>query len=501
MAALIQLEDITKSFAGIHALTNVDFDLHAGEVHALCGENGAGKSTLMRVLGGEMRPDSGRTLIGGAEVRLSGPTDAIRRGISVIHQEMALAPDLSVAENIFLGALPPGINWPKLRARARALIQRLGFDIAPGDRVCDLSVAHQQVVEIAKALSRDAQVIVFDEPTAVLSTGDARRLLQIIKDLRAAGVGIVYISHRLDEIYEIADRVTVMKDGRRVDTVTPASTPVDELIRMMVGRPLSQLFGEKPKTELGEEVLRLSGVSLPNGIHDVSFSIRRGEVVGLGGLVGSGRTELARAIFGADPVSSGEMFLHGAPYRPRSPRQAVRRGVGLVPEDRKGQGIVLDMEILKNATMANTAPVTTGGFFRGRAERGLVQKLVQSLRIKLGSMHDPVSSLSGGNQQKVVLAKWFNVDPDLIILDEPTRGVDVGAKTEIYTLIHRLAADGKAVIVISSEHAELFGLCDRVLVMGEGELRGELMPIDFEEEKLLTLSMTRRQPASAERLA
>ncbi|TKA97455.1 sugar ABC transporter ATP-binding protein [Cereibacter changlensis] len=501
MAALIQLEDITKSFAGIHALTNVDFDLHAGEVHALCGENGAGKSTLMRVLGGEMRPDSGRTLIGGAEVRLSGPTDAIRRGISVIHQEMALAPDLSVAENIFLGALPPGINWPKLRARARALIQRLGFDIAPGDRVSDLSVAHQQVVEIAKALSRDAQVIVFDEPTAVLSTGDARRLLQIIKDLRAAGVGIVYISHRLDEIYEIADRVTVMKDGRRVDTVTPASTPVDELIRMMVGRPLSQLFGEKPKTELGEEVLRLSGVSLPNGIHDVSFSIRRGEVVGLGGLVGSGRTELARAIFGADPVSSGEMFLHGAPYRPRSPRQAVRRGIGLVPEDRKGQGIVLDMEILKNATMANTAPVTTGGFFRGRAERGLVQKLVQSLRIKLGSMHDPVSSLSGGNQQKVVLAKWFNVDPDLIILDEPTRGVDVGAKTEIYTLIHRLAADGKAVIVISSEHAELFGLCDRVLVMGEGELRGELMPIDFEEEKLLTLSMTRRQPASAERLA
>ncbi|MEH6775278.1 MAG: sugar ABC transporter ATP-binding protein, partial [Cereibacter changlensis] len=361
MAALIQLEDITKSFAGIHALTNVDFDLHAGEVHALCGENGAGKSTLMRVLGGEMRPDSGRTLIGGAEVRLSGPTDAIRRGISVIHQEMALAPDLSVAENIFLGALPPGINWPKLRARARALIQRLGFDIAPGDRVSDLSVAHQQVVEIAKALSRDAQVIVFDEPTAVLSTGDARRLLQIIKDLRAAGVGIVYISHRLDEIYEIADRVTVMKDGRRVDTVTPDSTPVDELIRMMVGRPLSQLFGEKPKTELGAEVLRLSGVSLPNGIHDVSFSIRRGEVVGLGGLVGSGRTELARAIFGADPVSSGEMFLHGAPYRPRSPRQAVRRGVGLVPEDRKGQGIVLDMEILKNATMANTAPVTTGG--------------------------------------------------------------------------------------------------------------------------------------------
>ncbi|RCW87238.1 sugar ABC transporter ATP-binding protein [Paracoccus lutimaris] len=501
MAALIELQGITKSFAGIHALTEVDFDLHAGEVHALVGENGAGKSTLMRVLGGEMRPDSGRNLIEGQEVRLTGPTDAIGRGISVIHQEMALAPDLSVAENIFLGALPQGINWRRLRERARALIGRLGFEIAPGDQVSDLSVAHQQVVEIAKALSRDARVIVFDEPTAVLSTGDARRLLQIIKDLRASGVGIVYISHRLDEIYEIADRITVMKDGRRVDTVTPESTPVDELIRKMVGRPLSQLFGEKPDTQPGDEVLRVRNLHLPNGIHDVSFAIRRGEVVGLGGLVGSGRTEVARAIFGADPVSGGEMELNGQPYRPRSPRQAVRQGVGLVPEDRKGQGVVLDMEIRKNATMANSAPVTTAGFFRPAAERGLVEGLIRSLRIKLGSMNDPVSSLSGGNQQKVVLAKWFNADPDLIILDEPTRGVDVGAKTEIYTLVHRLAAEGKAVIVISSEHAELFGLCDRVLVMGEGELRGELLPAEFTEEKLLTLSMTRRQPAQAETMA
>ncbi|PZQ97025.1 MAG: lantibiotic ABC transporter permease [Cereibacter sphaeroides] len=501
MAALIQLEDITKSFAGIHALTNVDFDLNAGEVHALCGENGAGKSTLMRVLGGEMRPDSGRNLIEGQEVRLSGPTDAIRRGISVIHQEMALAPDLSVAENIFLGDLPPGINWPRLREKARKLIQRLGFDISPGAQVSDLSVAHQQVVEIAKALSRDARVIVFDEPTAVLSTGDARRLLQIIKDLRNHGVGIVYISHRLDEIYEIADRITVMKDGRRVDTVTPQSTPIDDLIRMMVGRPLSQLFGDKPETTLGEEVLRVTDLNLPNGISNISLSIRRGEVVGLGGLVGSGRTELARAIFGADPISSGEMTLLGQKYRPRTPRQAVRRGVGLVPEDRKGQGIVLDMAIRKNATMANSSPVTTAGFFRPTAERKLVQNLIQSLRIKLGTMNDPVSSLSGGNQQKVVLAKWFNANPDLIILDEPTRGVDVGAKTEIYTLIHRLASDGKAVIVISSEHAELFGLCDRVLVMGEGELRGELHPGDYEEEKLLTMSMNRRQQSNTEKSA
>jgi len=498
VTALIQLENITKTFAGVHALTDVDFDLKAGEVHALVGENGAGKSTLMRVLGGEMRANGGRTLIEGEEIRLAGPTDAIRRGISVIHQEMALAPDLSVAENIFLGALPHGINWPRLNERARILIERLGFQISPRAQVADLAVAHQQVVEIAKALSRDVKAIVFDEPTAVLASGDAERLLEIIKGLRAEGVGIVYISHRLDEIYKIADRITVMKDGRRVSTVTPASTPVEELIRMMVGRPLSQLFGDKPDKTVGEEVLRIDDLRLPNGVRGVNFSIHRGEVVGLGGLVGSGRTEVARAIFGADRIASGAMTLNGRPYAPRSPRHAVKQGVGLVPEDRKGQGVVLDMEIRKNATMASTSPITRAGFFKPSAERGVVERLIQSLRIKLGSMNDPVSSLSGGNQQKVVLAKWFNADPDLIILDEPTRGVDVGAKTEIYSLIHRLASEGKAVLVISSEHAELFGLCDRILVMGDGRLRGELKPHEFEEEKLLTLSMNGHRQSSTE---
>ncbi|MEI4472379.1 sugar ABC transporter ATP-binding protein [Frigidibacter sp. MR17.24] len=497
MTALIELQAISKNFSGIHALREVDFDLNAGEVHALVGENGAGKSTLMRVLGGEMRPSGGRQLIEGEEIRLAGPTDAIRRGIAVIHQEMALAPDLTVAENIFLGQLPAQINWSRLNERARKLIERLGFAISPRAEVSSLPVAHQQVVEIAKALSRDVKAIVFDEPTAVLSTGDATRLLQIIRDLRADGVGVVYISHRLDEIYAISDRITVMKDGRRVGTVTPAEVPVQDLIPMMVGRPLSQLFGDKPETTIGDEILRVDGMCLPNGVRDVSFAIRAGEVVGLGGLVGSGRTEVARAIFGADPVSAGKMVLKGRPYSPRTPKQAVRRGVGLVPEDRKGQGVVLDMAIAKNATMANSARVTTAGFFRPDAEASLVQELIRSLRIKLGSMHDPVSSLSGGNQQKVVLAKWFNANPDLVILDEPTRGVDVGAKTEIYSLIHRLASEGKAVIVISSEHAELFGLCDRVLVMGEGELRGELQPQDFEEEKLLALSMMRQsQPGT-----
>lgn len=489
MNTLVELSGVSKHFAGIHALTDVTFDVCAGEVHSMVGENGAGKSTLMRVLGGELRPDGGVIRIAGKEVRLSGPTDAIGRGISIIHQEMALAPDLSVAENIFLGELPARINWSQLRAKARDLIQQLGFDISPRAIVSDLSVAHQQVVEIAKALSRKAKVIVFDEPTAVLSMGDAKRLLAIIDGLRKEGVGIVYISHRLDEIFEISDRISVLKDGQNVQTVTPDTMSVDGLIRLMVGRPLSQLFGEKPKTTIGEEILCVENLCLPNGVRDVSFKLNRGEVVGLGGLVGSGRTEVARAIFGADAIQSGTITLAGQPYRPRSCKQAVQRGVGLVPEDRKGQGVVLDMPIYQNATMANSGPLTWLGFYQSSRERGVVTGLIDKLRIKLASMNDPVSSLSGGNQQKVVLAKWFHAGGDLIILDEPTRGVDVGAKTEIYSVIHRLAAEGKAVLVISSEHAELFGLCDRVLVMGEGALRGALMPDEFTEEKLLSLSM------------
>mgnify|MGYP000176843531 CR=1 FL=1 len=484
MTALIQLENITKTFAGVHALTDVDFDLKAGEVHALVGENGAGKSTLMRVLGGEMRPNAGRTLIEGEEIRLAGPTDAIRRGISVIHQEMALAPDLSVAENIFLGALPQGINWSRLNERARILIERLGFQISPRAQVADLAVAHQQVVEIAKALSRDVKAIVFDEPTAVLASGDAERLLEIIKGLRAEGVGIVYISHRLDEIYKIADRITVMKDGQRVGTVTPASTPVEDLIRMMVGRPLSQLFGDKPETTIGEEVLRIDGLTLPNGVRDVSFSIRRGEVVGLGGLVGSGRTEVARAIFGADRITGGAMHLKGAPYSPRSPRHAVKQGVGLVPEDRKSQGVVLDMEIRKNATMASTGPITRAGFFRPSAERGVVERLIQSLRIKLGSMNDPVSSLSGGNQQRIVLAKWLATEPKLLILDSPTVGVDVGARAGIFEIVKELAGQGMAILLISDETPEVYFNADRVLLMRDGELVDEFVPAKTDLETM-----------------
>ena len=493
MHELVRLSGISKSFGGIHALQGVDFAVEAGEVHALLGENGAGKSTLMRVLNGEMPPSAGEVLVDGQSVAIKDPRAARAMGIAVIHQELALAPDLTVAENIFLGELPGWIGWAGLKARARQLIERLGFTIDPGAVVGNLAVAHQQVVEIAKALSRDVKIIVFDEPTAVLSGQDATLLHQVIRGLRAQGVGIVYISHRLEEVFEIADRMTVLKDGRLVGTVRNGDVTMEQLIRMMVGRPLAAMFPERGQRTLGPEVLRVEGLDVGRLVRDVSLSVRAGEIVGLGGLVGSGRTEVARAIFGADRVDGGKISLHGKPAKIGSPVAGVAAGVGLVPEDRKAQGVILDEPIRVNATMARLSAVVNGlGFLRQGLERRIVTDLGASLRLKAPSIDAPVASLSGGNQQKVVLAKWLHAGGDLIILDEPTRGVDVGAKTEIYGLIHKLAEDGKAVLVISSEHQELFGLCDRVVVMGQGRVRGELLPGQYGEEQLLALSMTGR---------
>jgi ribose transport system ATP-binding protein len=491
MAELARLTAITKSFGGVQALRGVDFDVQSGEVHALIGENGAGKSTLMRVLGGEMTPSSGEVRIGGKPFEFRDPRAARAMGIAIIHQELALAPDLSVAENIFLGELSQVISWSALRRRARDLIHTLGFDIDPGRRVGSLAVAHQQVVEIAKALSRKVKIIVFDEPTAVLSTQDAERLHMIIAKLRSEGVGVVYISHRLDEVLRISDRVTVMKDGEVVGTRDAKTLTVDAAIRMMVGRPMAALFPEKGPRTIGEERLGVRELRAGRLVRGVTFSVRAGEIVGLGGLVGSGRTEVARVIFGADRRESGEIRVNGRAAKVRSPMDAVNAGICLVPEDRKHQGVVLDAPIRVNATMARlSAVVNRFGFLRGGLERTLVTELGKSLRLKASAIEAPVSSLSGGNQQKVVLAKWFHAGGDVIILDEPTRGVDVGAKSEIYGLVLRLAEAGKAVLVISSEHQELFGLCDRVLVMGEGRLRGELLPPDYSEENLLSLAIS-----------
>jgi ribose transport system ATP-binding protein len=492
MSDLLTLRGITKSFGGVRALKGVDFSLRAGEVHALLGENGAGKSTLMRVVGGEIQPDAGTLTFEGRPLTLTDPKAAADLGIAVIHQELALAPDLTVAENIFLRELPAAISWSRLNLRAREVVSRMGFDLDVRRRVGDLAVAQQQVVEIAKALARDLKVIVFDEPTAVLGARDADRLHEIIAVLQESGVGIVYISHRLEEVFRIADRMTVMKDGALVGVTSPRESTIDDVIRMMVGRSLSAFFPKVEQRKIGAEVLRVDNLRRGVKVRGVSFSVHAGEIVGLGGLVGSGRTETARLIFGADAREAGEIRVHGKVLHITSPLDAVMAGIGLVPEDRKHHGAILDMSIRINTTLARLAPlVNMVGFIRRRAERETVTGLGRQLRLKSAGVDAPVSSLSGGNQQKVVLAKWFHAGGDVIILDEPTRGVDVGAKREIYGLIEELAAAGKAILVISSEHQELFGLCDRVLVMAEGALRGTLLPEDYVEEKLLALAMTK----------
>ncbi|MEO8243785.1 MAG: sugar ABC transporter ATP-binding protein [bacterium] len=494
MSALVELTGISKSYGGVHALSNVSFEVKTGEVHALLGENGAGKSTLMKILGGSTQPNSGSIRIDGRDYSFRDPGQAQAQGIAVIHQELALAQDLSVAENIFLGKLPGFISFGDLNRRAADLISRMGFDIDPTTIVSSLTVAHQQVVEIAKALSNEARVMVFDEPTSVLPTRDAERLHQIIGELRDQGVGIVYISHRLEEVFNVSDRMTVLKDGRYVGTTTPAASSIDDVIRMMVGRPIETMFPPRGHKVSADDLLTVRNLSRGRRVRNVSFGIKGGEVVGLGGLVGSGRTEVARLIFGADRADQGEIAVRGIPVRMRSPRDAVRHGIGLVPEDRKAQGVAINESIRVNTTMARMSEVVGPfGFIKGKHEIETVTRLGKTLKLKSAGIHAPVNSLSGGNQQKVVLAKWFHVDGDVILLDEPTRGVDVGAKAEIYALISQLAEAGKAVLVISSEHQELFGLCDRVLVMREGEVRGELKPEDYREEALLTLAMTKAE--------
>ena len=497
--SLLSLQGVSKRFGGVKALTNVDFDVRAGEVHALVGENGAGKSTLMKIIAGNHLPDGGTIQLAGDAVRFRNPHDALTRGIALIHQETALALHLSVAENVMLCHLPRFIHWKQLYERASSIIKGLGFDIDPAAPVSSLTTAHRQIVEIAKALSLDVKLLVLDEPTASLAPSDAERLLGIVRDLRARGVGVVYISHRLQEIFEIADRVTVLKDGQTVATVAPQDINMDSLIRMMVGRPLSALFPKRENCPIGDVVLNVDGLSRNGVVDNVSFAVRAGEVIGLGGLIGSGRTELVRLIFGADRSDSGRVEIDGKAVTPRNTVDGVRAGIGLVPEDRKSQGTVLSMPIRINSTMARLSDVTNlFGGLRLAHERRTVGQLMQNLRIKARDMDADVSTLSGGNQQKVVLAKWFHAKGKVIVLDEPTRGVDVGAKAEIYNLINALAAEGKAIVVVSSDHHELIGLCDRILVMGGGRLRGQLHPDEYSEERIVAMSLGLTLGAAAE---
>ena len=475
-APLLRMVGIEKAFPGVQALKGIGLELRGGEVLALLGENGAGKSTLIKILGGAHAPDAGTLELDGEPLDIRRPADSQKAGIAVIYQEFNLVPGLSARENIFLGQETTRAGFiaaDEERRRVRELFDRLGASIDPEVPCGRLSVAEQQEVEIAKALSQNARLIVMDEPTAALSPSEVERLLDVVRELKAQGIGVIYISHRLNEIFEIADRVTVLRDGGHVGTKPIGEFTRDSMIELMVGRSLDQEF-PKAAAELGEERLVVRGLSRGRRVREVSFGVRRGEVLGLTGLVGAGRTETARLIFGADRREAGIITLDGKTLRLRSPREAVAAGICLLTEDRKTQGLVLGQSVRENFGLPNLASFAWLGFIDQKREAEALKVHVGKLQIKLSSADQSAGTLSGGNQQKVVLAKWLERNAEVIIFDEPTRGIDVGAKYEIYQLINRLAAAGKAILMISSELPEVLGMSDRILVMHEGRVTGEI---------------------------
>jgi ribose transport system ATP-binding protein len=489
---LIEMRGISKYYPGVVALDNVDFSVARGEVHALVGENGAGKSTLMKILAGAEQKSRGEILLDDHPVTIDSPQRAMDLGISIIYQEFNLVPHLSAGENIFLGreptrGLPGWVDFGRLYGESQRLMESLGMRLDVRSEVRTLSVAQQQMVEIAKATSRQSRVIVMDEPSATLTEHELANLFALIRSLRERGVSVIYISHRMEEIFAIADRVTVFRDGHQIATRRVEEVDRDEIIRMMVGRELKESIPKQP-APVGEVVLEARGLTRAGVFQDVSFTVRRGEVVGLGGLVGAGRTEVARAIFGADPLDGGELLLEGRPVHLRSPRDAIHLGIGLVPEDRKQLGLVLGMAIRENVTLANLEAVAPAGFIRPGRERAATQKYIHDLTIRTPSGEQTVRNLSGGNQQKVVLAKWLFTDSKFLIFDEPTRGIDVGSKVEIYQLMNALTARGVGILMITSELPELLGMSDRILVMHEGRLAGELSHAEATQERVMHLA-------------
>jgi ribose transport system ATP-binding protein len=491
MPTLLEMREIRKQYPGVLALSDVHFELLPGEVHCLLGENGAGKSTLMKVLSGAIGKDSGSILIDGKEVEIATPADSQSFGIGMIYQDFKLVPELSVAENIGLGSEPtrgssPLIDFPKMRERARNALSQLGEEISPDAIVSSLSVAQRQMVEIAKAISKNVRILAMDEPSAPLTEKEMTNLFMVIRRLRAEGVGIIYISHRLEEIFEIGDRITILRDGKFIHTCRVSEADRPGLVRWMVGRDIDQ---EYPHTEhsAGAEILTVA--NLNTGIlKNINLTVRRGEVLGLAGLVGAGRSELARVIFGADPMMSGSLTLDGKPVRPSSPRNAIDLGIGLLTEDRNKYGLIMQMTVRENISLSNLREIMSGLFINRQRDNAAAERFTADLRIKTPSIEQDVENLSGGNRQKVVLARWLFTKSKILIFDEPTVGIDVGVKYEIYLLIDRLVKEGIGVVVISSDLPELLGISDRIAVMWEGKIAGILARHEATQEKVMTLA-------------
>jgi ribose transport system ATP-binding protein len=497
--SLLEMTDITKHFPGVLALDKAHLSVEEGKCHALVGENGAGKSTLMKILSGAYLPDSGSIQLEGEVRQIGSPIVASQLGITMIHQELNLPPELTVAENIFLGheIVRGPLGWLDKRAmdkKAEELLESFGQKLSGRVLVKKISLAQQQMVEIAKALSVKSKIIIMDEPSAILTDRELSELFDLIRRLKKQQIAVIYISHRLEEIFEICERVTVMRDGKTVQTEDTGKLTQDEIIRLMVGREIEQFFPSQ-HSHPGKEILRLEGIHRTGKLHDIHLTVREGEIVGITGLVGAGRTELARVIFGADQPDGGSMIFKGRQIRLKSPRQAIDAGIGLLTEDRKTQGLVLNMLLRENTTLANLSRLVRRGFINIAEEKSVTRKFIQDLFIKTPSTEQRVRNLSGGTQQKVVLAKWLFTQSQLLIFDEPTRGIDVGAKAEIYQLMWRLVAQGIAILMISSELPEVLKMCDRILVMHEGTISGELRRDEADQEKIMALAMGLSQSA------
>ncbi len=490
----IQLRNIRKTFPGVVALANVNFTVQKGSVHVLCGENGAGKSTLMKILNGIYSADEGEILIDGRKVEIHNPQEARQHGIAMIFQELNYVPEMTVEESLFLGCEPllgiPGlrrVDWKTIRRESLAMLKSEGLSYNPTTKLRDLSVSDIQMLEITKAISRDADIIIMDEPTSAITNREVERLMEKIDELRKKGIAIIYISHKMEEIFRIADQITILRDGEVVDSQPAAKYDIDKVIALMVGRTITNVY-PKERIDAGDVIFEAKNLTRKGVFHNISFNVRAGEIVGFAGLVGAGRTEVARAIFGLDPIDSGQIYVKGVETSIRRVRDSMRAGVAMLSEDRRRYGIIPMRSVKENASLSSVGLFIRGGFLHANEERMTVSQRFQSMNVKTPTLDTPIQSLSGGNQQKVLIAKWLMADPQVLFMDEPTRGIDVGAKFEIYKLMTGLAREGKGLVMISSELPELLGMCDRIYVMAKGQIMGELTAGDFSQEKVMRLA-------------